>query len=319
MAVESPAPSPFCHEILNSNPYSYLDDAPLEERRTRAVNLRRSLSPDVAGKLGAFDPAAIDAVVEEAWPVVRDADELHDALLTLVWLPYAFAEPWNTYFPELIDAGRVIHVENSSNDAISGWMPTEHYALAQAVFPNAKTTSPSDADRPSAILTIVRGWMESIGPITADELAKKLQLPLEDIDTALLGLETQGQVLRGQFRSTGEWCDRRLLARIHRRTLGKLRKEIEPVSSADFMRFLVRWQHVAPGTLREGRRGVLSVVEQLQGCEAATEVHATGPPQGDGRRPPPPASRAVGRTRPSPQPWPPRQPSTRAPERSPRR
>ena len=272
VAVESPSPSPFCHEILNSNPYSYLDDAPLEERRTRAVNLRRSLSPDVAGKLGALDPAAIDAVVEEAWPVVRDADELHDALLTLVWLPDAFADPWNTYFPELVDGGRVFHVEGCSNDSRSGWVPTEHSPLAQAVFPNAKTTSSLDADRPAAVLAIVRGWMESIGPITAAKLAEKLTLPLEDINQALLGLETQGQVLRGHFRSPEEWCDRRLLARIHRRTLGKLRKEIEPVSSADFMRFLIRWQHVAPEARLHGEYGLLEVIRQLAGFEAAAST-----------------------------------------------
>ena len=322
VAVESPAPSPFCHEILNSNPYSYLDDAPLEERRTRAVNLRRSLSPDVAGTLGALDPAAIETVIEEAWPVVRDADELHDALLTLVWVPDALVEPWKRYLPELIEAERVFHMVDPSRDSISGWVPTEHLSLGQAVFPNAMFSPPfsqrrctGDFDfasqnegvpgKHTATLTIIQGWVESIGPTTAEELAGKLTLPLDGINTALLQLEMQGQVLRGKFRVSStvcdeelpltstlsrqergcensedgeknEWCDRRLLARIHRRTLGKLRKEIEPVSSADFMRFLVRWQHVAPESRLHGEFGLLEVIRQLAGFEAAASTWERG-------------------------------------------
>ncbi len=84
VAVDTPTPSPFSHEILNANPYAFLDDAPLEERRARAVEMRRILLPELLGQLGALDPAAIEEVAHEAWPVVRDADELHDALLTLV-------------------------------------------------------------------------------------------------------------------------------------------------------------------------------------------------------------------------------------------
>src|SRR5439155_1113243 len=186
----TPTPSPFCHEILNANPYAYLDDAPLEERRARAVEMRRSLPPELAGNLGALDPVAIAEVAEESWPVVRDADELHDALLTLVWLPEEQAGTWGTYLPALIEAGRA---------------------------------------------TIVQGWLESTGPTTAEELAGKLSLSTQDVNGVLLQLESQGQVLRGRFRPNSalsthdssldsvEWCDRRLLARIHRLTIGKLR------------------------------------------------------------------------------------------------
>src|SRR5207245_7105090 len=106
LAVDTPAPSPFCHEILNANPYAFLDDAPLEERRARAVEMRRSLPPELAGDLGALDPAAITEVAEESWPVVRDSDELHDALLTLVWVPEETARDWPALLPALIEAGR---------------------------------------------------------------------------------------------------------------------------------------------------------------------------------------------------------------------
>src|SRR5579885_2173988 len=85
-AIETPAASPFSHEILNANPYAYLDDAPLEERRARAVQLRRTIRDDLDGA-GILDAAVIAEVTEESWPVVRDADELHDALLTLCVIP----------------------------------------------------------------------------------------------------------------------------------------------------------------------------------------------------------------------------------------
>ena len=108
MAVDTPVPSPFCHEILNANPYAFLDDAPLEERRARAVEMRRSLPPELAGEMGALDPGAIEEVAEEAWPVVRDPDELHDALLTLVWVPVEEASAWN------------VHAEHSPGDQPTG-------------------------------------------------------------------------------------------------------------------------------------------------------------------------------------------------------
>jgi Lhr-like helicases len=114
IAIDTPMPSPFCHEILNANPYAYLDDAPLEERRARAVEMRRSLPPELAGQLGALSPDAIAEVMEEAWPVVRDPDELHDALLTLIWIPEEAAAAWSQYIPALITAGRASAVQAPS-------------------------------------------------------------------------------------------------------------------------------------------------------------------------------------------------------------
>jgi ATP-dependent Lhr-like helicase len=241
VAVDTPEPSVFSHEILNANPYAYLDDAPLEERRTRAVQLRRGLPPADAAGIGALDPAAIAEVSEQSWPVVRDADELHDALLTLIVLPPA--EEWRGYYDELARAGRASTVGGH-------WVATERL------------------DRADDVLAIARGWVDSIGPFTAAELAGRLSLPLSDVEIALAQLEGEGQILRGNFTGRDhEFCHRRIVARIHRQTLGRLRREIEPVSSADFMRFLCRWQHLSPGAKLHGMDGLYQVLKQLQGYE----------------------------------------------------
>ncbi len=265
LAVDTPAPSAFCHEFLNANPYAYLDDAPLEERRARAVEMRRSLPPELAGEIGALDPAAIAEVAEEAWPVVRDPDELHDALLTLVWLPEDHARDWNSFIPPLIQTGRVQVLEGG----VRGLVATECLAVANAAF---TADSPGHDD---AIHKIVQGWMESTGPVTVKELAGKLHLPQDDVNQALLRMESDGQVLRGKFRKNvneEEWCDRRLLARIHRLTIGRLRKEIAPVTAAEFMQFLFQWQHVAPGSRLHGEQGLMEIIRQLSGFEAASSA-----------------------------------------------
>jgi ATP-dependent Lhr-like helicase len=281
VAVDTPAPSSFSHEILNANPYAFLDDAPLEERRARAVELRRTLPVELAGEVGALDPAAIDEVVRESWPVVRDVDELHDALLSLVWLPGGEVSGWQQFMTELKHSGRAAELTAIDGaHRISGWVAAEHAADVARLLAGDGDERTLDA--------IVLGWMESIGPTTARELTARLHLPKGSLDAGLVRLESQGQVLRGQFRPSGqnadvtsqmpddegqamalEWCHRRLLARIHRRTVGKLRKEIEPVATADFMRFLFQWQHIAPGSRQHGEAGLLEVVRQLAGFEAA--------------------------------------------------
>jgi ATP-dependent Lhr-like helicase len=300
VAVDTPAPSPMSHEILHANPYAFLDDAPLEERRARAVALRRT-DPDLARGAGALDPAAIAQVREEAWPDVRDADELHDALLTLGILPAAAAASWTSLAEALIGDGRATRVswavpapegagaaaspQERSEGTIhhEGCVVAERLRLVRAALPGARfhpeipapppSRGESEApDRAEAIRAITQGWMEHIGPTTAASLAARLGLPEREVQAGLLALESQGAVLRGRF-SCGapegviEWCDRRLLARIHRLTIGRLRREIEPVSAADFIRFLLRWQHVHPGTHLHGREGLLQVIGQLQGLE----------------------------------------------------
>ncbi|MBH0204624.1 MAG: DEAD/DEAH box helicase [Nitrospira sp.] len=292
VAIDTPSPSAFSHEILNANPYAFLDDAPLEERRARAVEMRRTLPADLAGQIGALNPDAIEAVQRESWPVVRDSDELHDALLTLVWLPEPIPSEWASYLPVLVESSRAVQLNVGSGgelirgeaQELTGWVAGENRAQVESIF------SQSDA---TALDAIVLGWMESIGPTTTAELADRLYLPVSQVDRSLLRLETSGQVLRGQFRHPSpvirqadelsphpspltphgfEWCHRRLLARIHRLTIGTLRKEIEPVTAAELMRFLLQWQHVTPGSRLHGEAGVLAVINQLAGFEAAASA-----------------------------------------------
>jgi ATP-dependent helicase Lhr and Lhr-like helicase len=274
VAVDTAEPSPFCHEILNANPYAYLDDAPLEERRARAVTLRRTTRSDANDGSGILDPAAIAEVTESVWPVVRDADELHDALGTLTVLP-PVAE-WQTWFDELVAQRRATML---SVGAATFWTCAERLDLARTAYPDAvaapeiasvPSTTPVPENREDAFTEILRGWLESSGPLTVAEMTERFALDAEAVEFALLKLETEGQLLRGRFRPgiDGEqWCNRRVLARIHRLTLGTLRREIEPVTTAEFVRFLFRWQHVAPPARLHGIDGTLHVVKQLEGYE----------------------------------------------------
>ena len=253
VAIDTAEPSPFSHEILNANPYAFLDDAPLEERRARAVQMRRTLTPELAAGAGALDPQAIAQVAAEAWPLVRDADELHDALLTLVAL--APVAEWAAFFDELTVARRATVLRGF-------WVAAERLEMARLAY---------EGEDEAAATEILRGWLESTGPAKASALAARLALPLWLVESGLARLEAEGQALRGQFTAerTGEveWANRRLLARIHRLTLGRLRGEIEPATTADFVRFLARWQHVARGSQLHGVDGALAVVRQLQGYE----------------------------------------------------
>jgi ATP-dependent Lhr-like helicase len=282
LAIDTPAPSPMAHEILNANPYAFLDDAPLEERRARAVSLRR-VDPRLAQEFGRLDPAAIEEVRRQAWPEARNADELHDLLLGVCLLPQNWRPDWRVLAEALIISGRAtIAAWREHNTEQRAYVAAERADLIRLAYPaaslapsvelplgfNEKVESAEEAHK-----KIVQGWLEVSGPITASGLADRLGSRREKIEAALIALESAGAVLRGDFtgedRPNGEpeWCDRVLLARIHRLTLGRMRKEIEPVSAADFMRFLLGWQQVAPGTKRRGRDGILHVIRQLQGLE----------------------------------------------------
>jgi ATP-dependent Lhr-like helicase len=292
LAVDTPVPSVFSHEILNSNPYAFLDDAPLEERRARAVELRRTLPESVLKEVGALDPAAIAEVQADAWPDVRDADELADVLQTLIALPESFLAPdgrsaadlWRPLFEELRRTNRATRAQYEDS---AFWVSAEKAKPFRSIYPSAQweedlpeveTDVPSNEDAVKAMIT---GWLSHLGPVTASTLAILLCLPLEEIEKTLLRIESTGLVLRGDFASKSsaagqrvsgalagvEWCERRLLARIHRLTLGSLRKQIEPVTAATFMRWLLRWQHVAPGSQTRDERGTLEVLRQLQGFE----------------------------------------------------
>ena len=289
-AKDTVQPSVFAHQILNAMPYAFLDDAPLEERRARAVSLRRAL-PEDARDLSALDPEAIRVETAYAWPAIRDADELHDALLTLRVAPLdelasrtetASQEMLRGWLEELAQAGRALRIVQPDGAIL--WLAAEHAGLAVSVYPDATLEGKvalaslagrqggDETDRETAVLHAVRGWAESSGPFTAAEFSGLLHLPQSDIQTAVAGLENEGLALRGNFRpgvAEEEFCDRRILARIHRATVGRLRREIEPVSQSSFMRFLFQWQHAATGWQTSGEGGLLDVIDKLQGFETA--------------------------------------------------
>ena len=281
VAVETPEPSQMSHEILNANPYAFLDDAPLEERRARAVALRR-VDPDLARDVGALDPAAIDEVRAQAVPDVRDADELHDHLLDVVLLPLSDATEWSDLAESLIEGRRVTIATWYGPDDVErrAYVAAERERSARIILPEARFDpivtlppqrgAPREETREEAVRSMLQGWMACLGPTTLDELVQRLGVSLTDMKVAMAGLESIGVVLRGRFTpgtDLEEWCDRRLLARIHRLTIHTLRREIQPVSAADFLRYLLRWQHVQPGTQLHGREGLLQVVGQLEGLE----------------------------------------------------
>ena len=296
---DTPEPSVFSHEILNARPYAFLDDAPLEERRTHAVQSRRSGGDEAS--FGMLDAAAIDRVVDEARPEWRDADELHDALLTTGFLEADQATLGSEAFGGLARSGRAavgrVPPESESGGGRAAGtgilIAAERLPELLAVHPNA-TLDPKIVAPPSrlakswtraeAIVELLRGRVAVTGPVTASVLASSLGVSDGDADEALLALEGEGVVLRGVFTDVGrtlsgppgapdtarptiEWCDRRLLARIHHYTLSRLRAEIAPVSPAEFMRFLFQWQHVEPGAQLIGPEGLRAVVAQLDGVE----------------------------------------------------
>lgn len=280
VARDLTAPSPFAAEALNARPYAFLDDAPLEERRTQAVMARRYAEADDATDLGRLDPEAIAEVRAQAWPDARNADEMHEALMGLgaVTLAEADLHGWLPMLQSLAKSKRATRV-----DAGAGlWWAAERLPQAKALHPEA-TWSPKigvpdsyarDWAREEACIALVRARLTGLGPVTAATMAESLALPRSDIDLALLALENEGFVMRGRFSSgpdapkEEEWCERHLLARIHRYTIGRLRREIQPVEPRDFMRFLFDWQRVSPSTRVSGPEALAGVVAQLEGFEA---------------------------------------------------
>jgi len=276
VARDTPEPSPLTYEILNAKPYAFLDDAPLEERRTQAVLTRRG---GEISEFGALDPAAIARVRDEERPDPRDADELHDALLTAGFL---VEDEVDRSLAEILEcAGRACAFQFAREYESGGVASALHIWIAAERLPEllaihdieASIKAPASRMKPwtreDAIVELLRGRTSILGPTTARELASSLHIEEREADAALLKLESEGVVLRGHFSGPNEWCDRRLLARIHRYTLNRLRAEIEPVGAADFMRFLFAWQHVAPSAKLLGIDGLQAVIAQLDGFEIA--------------------------------------------------
>lgn len=274
-ARDTVEPSMMAHEIITGKPFTFLDDAPLEERRTRAVTLRRGL-PESARDLGALDEDAIAAVADEAWPQPRNAEEVHDALLGLVAIDEMAVLDWVDWCEELRAAGRAAAFLTGDSRV---WFPVEHIEAVRLLYEGADLP-PLDVParavlpvehREGARAALLRGHAEVAGVATVAELAGRVALGATDVEHGLVMLEAQGFVLRGRYSpgaAEDEWCDRRLLARIHRYTLDRLRKEIDPVAKQDYMRFLLRWQHLDPKARLEGRGGLRTAIQRLAGFEA---------------------------------------------------
>jgi len=332
LAVDTPTPSQFAHELLNANPYAYLDEAGLEERRARATSLGRNL-PDEPGRI---DPTAIAAIRKEIWPDLRDENELHDLLHSLIALPISLIETpgapnppgapsfadvsqrvgyraearssspdtrdWPLFFERLNQKGRAQILDLNGTP---GWVATERLPRIAALYSsvqNVVISSPqsvvilSEAKNPrifpevpqmsgeqateivtkeQSLQQLVQGWLQIVGPTTANALAGTLNLDPASVFQAFLAMEMQGLLLRGAFEYPAtiedheiEWCERRILQRIHRRTVATLRKQIEPVTPAVYMRWLLQWQHLAPQTQLSGEEGVFEALRQLEGFEA---------------------------------------------------
>jgi ATP-dependent helicase Lhr and Lhr-like helicase len=280
-------PSPLALEVLSARPYAYLDDAPLEERRTQAVMSRRWMDPQSAADIGKLDPEAIARVRAEAWPDAGSADELHDALLWLTYLTAAEAAAgagWPALLAQLSAQQRVTQLSSATTQL---WITAERLPLFAALFPDATHTPPVTTPAAyekrftaeMALIEIVRGRLEGLGPTTATTLGASLGLPAARIEGALAVLQAEGFAMRGAFSAdaaaAAEWCERRLLARIHRYTVKRLRAEIEPIEARDFLRFLFEWQRVTPAGRMEGPDAVAAILAQLEGFEAAASAWET--------------------------------------------
>jgi len=306
LARDTREPSPFSHQLLNANPYAFLDDAPLEERRTRAVSTRRSFSPEDVSDLTKLDPDAIATVRAQAWPLVRDAEELHDTLLSVGALSAAEGSDWLSLFEKLAGQGRAVRREVVDGPAL--WIAVEQWPVVAAALPLKDSTPPAslpaslqrEVTLDDARQQLVRGRLEISGPTTAARIAQQIGMPLNSVQIALEQLELSGFLLRGRFTadapSTGglhvdeslrdsdsrlgetrlrdaaatadiEWCERRLLARIHRLTLDGLRRQVAPVDTNGFMRFLLSHHGIAQRSASAG--AVHRTLEQLQGFEAS--------------------------------------------------
>ncbi|MEG2797671.1 MAG: helicase-related protein, partial [Pseudomonas sp.] len=282
IARDLPAPSPLAAEILSARPYTFLDDAPLEERRTQAVLNRRWSDPQSTDDLGALDADAINAVREEAWPTPSSADEMHEALMSLACISDREVEAnlhWRDWLSALAETGRACQLQIDPEHSV--WLARERLTCLQALYPQAQSALPAlpgfdeawTAD--DALIEVIRARLGAFGPLPLAAIAEPLALMPASVQQALAHLEREGYVLRGRFTpgsTIEEWCERHLLARIHRYTVKRLRREIEPVALQDFMRFLFDWQHLSPSTRGQGSAVLPAIVGQFEGYPAAASA-----------------------------------------------
>ena len=274
LAVDTPVPSQFAHELLNANPYAFLDEAGLEERRARAVSLKDGIPASVMEHSGKLDQHAIETVRTQCWPDIRDHHELHDLLMSLVALPLPMVDMdrcphWMEFYARLAAQGRAQFLDCNG---IPCWIAIERLPFVLTLWLAGTVEGVS---REEAMTKCLQGWLQVLGPVTAAQFGCYMSLDAAPVYNALVAMESQGLVMRGRFEHPAatsefeiEWCERRILQRIHKLTVGTRRKQVEAVSPAVFMRWLLGWQHLAPQTRLAGEEGLLEILSQLQGFEA---------------------------------------------------
>jgi ATP-dependent helicase Lhr and Lhr-like helicase len=287
-ARETREPSPFSHQLLNASPYAFLDGAALEERRTRAISTRQGLSLEDLRDLARLDPLAIQAVIDEAQPLPRNADEMHELLCDHILIDLPVAETWTEWLESLRTDGRSTQLMRPNGE--SYWVATEKISEALAIHADGVMTGDSEGrpptetsiDSSTALVTMLRGWVPHLGPVNAEELAQRMGLRPETIAAGMEALEGDGTVLRGHFRSESpsdsnvrcplEWCDRGLLARIQRRTLHGLRKQIQAVQLPVFVQYVQGRQRIGTKDSWTGTQAVREVIGMFQGCQLPASI-----------------------------------------------
>ena len=260
--VDTVEPSLLAHGIINGRPYTFLDDAPLEERRSRAVSTSRGVGEldeqglPVAAERQALEPALVAEVVAQSAVRVRSSDELSDLLIDAGAV--RAVSSWRSWFDELVNEGRAVE-----DDGV--WLPA-----------GGGRTFAELVQDDEAIATLLRVHLATSGPVTIEQIVGDDELgvgPLRGAPltvgrarTAMARLEATGFALQV---AGGRWCARHTFARLNRIARTRRRASYLAVPVARYVDFLTRWQHVAPGTRLEGREGVRRVVEQLQGVELA--------------------------------------------------
>ncbi len=294
IARETREPSPFSHERLNARPYAFLDDAPLEERRARAVSHRRTTSPASYDNLATLDPAAIEQASTEVWPQPRSADEMMDVLRSWIVLPDLVrqADPnaadWWKWLDQCRQQGRVSTFDDARKKY---WVSHESWPVARAVYSQAQVDRPiqlppsldQNVESMAGRTTLIKGWMETLGPVTAVGLAAKLGLAADAVQRSLEMIEAEGAILRGHFTPGNhelEWCDRRTLARIHRYTQAGFRRRLEPVEPTVFLVALfehhgLRWSDRSTPPNTGGAMGLTPIIHRLAGFEASAGAWET--------------------------------------------
>jgi ATP-dependent Lhr-like helicase len=273
LAVDTPVPSQFAHELINANPYAFLDEAGLEERRARAVSLNTKIPASVLEHPGKLDAAAVAAIRAECWPDIRDEHELHDLLMSVIVFPLSMidqerARHWPEFYDRLERGYRARSLHLKEMDC---WVASERVDCVRTIWSGPTT----DVGVVDTIRRCVQGWIQILGPVTASQFAINFSLDPQAVFQAFVGLETQGLLMRGSFEHAAvtddheiEWCERRILQRIHKLTIGTRRRQIEPIAPSAFMRWLLGWQHLAPQSQVSGEDGLLEAIAKLEGFEA---------------------------------------------------